>query len=65
MSNLKSENVNKCISLLREYLAETPAAKKKGSAVLALNQLQRITAGTIDTTVYSGDSCDGKPRANG
>jgi len=45
MSRLKIENVNKCISLLREYIEETSLENRKEIAILALNQLQTITAG--------------------
>ena len=46
MSNLKKENVTKCFSLLREFIdAVDQQDSKKGIAVLALNQLQNITAG--------------------
>ena len=51
MSHLKKEMANKCFSLLREYIDETPLSSKKEAAVLALDQLQKITAGT-----YSQDS---------
>ncbi len=66
MNNLKTESLNKCLSLLREYLDEGPLNEKKGGAILALNHLQKITAGEgPEDTGYSLISCDGKPRANG
>ena len=47
MSRLKDKNVNKCYSLLREFIEEAPSMSgKKGPAILALSQLQKITAGT-------------------
>lgn len=68
MSHLKTENVNKCISLLRDYIEETSLNNGKEIAILALNQLQTITAG-IDpgngpTAGINLLSCDGKPRAS-
>lgn len=63
MSYLKNQSIEKCFSLLREYIEETPYGRNKGGAVLALEQLQRITAGN------GGDqenvSCNDRPRANG
>ena len=73
MSYLKNENLNQCFSLLREYLNEGPSNNKKGAAILALAQLQKITAGTV-TQEASPDSsapeasglfCTGDPRLNG
>ena len=68
MSRLKIENVNKCISLLREYIEETSLENRKEIAILALNQLQTITAG-IDpgngpAAGFNLLSCEGKPRAS-
>ncbi len=46
MSRLKNDNLKKCFSLLREFIEDSPApGSRKGIAVLALEQLQRITAG--------------------
>ncbi len=61
MSTLKSDSLKKCLSFLREYVDETPLNKRKRVAVLALDQLQRITAGVS----ASGNSCNGKPRVDG
>lgn len=65
MSQLGKETVTRCVSLLREYIDEAPLSSKKETAVLALDQLQKITAGT-----GSQDSnnnviliCAGRPRA--
>ncbi|MGD2089648.1 MAG: hypothetical protein PVH61_25960 [Candidatus Aminicenantes bacterium] len=69
MSHLKKKMANKCFSLLREYIDETPLSSKKEIAVLALDQLQKITAGTDsqDPTNNSSNtltlSCAHKPRA--
>jgi hypothetical protein len=60
MSHLKDESLKKCISLLREFIHESPAGKK-GTAMLALEHLQKITAGT-DTPVMT---CATRPRADG
>jgi len=82
MSNLKAQNVNKCLSLLRQFISEVPEKdNKKDTALLALNQLQNITAGqytesTLDPIFASiiddnlGDiqlysTCMGRPRADG
>jgi hypothetical protein len=82
MSNLKTQNVNKCLSLLRQFISEVPEQdKKKDTALLALNQLQNITAGqclegTSDPGVTSNidlsavevelySTCMGRPRADG
>jgi hypothetical protein len=64
MSRLKTENVNKCISLLRDYIEETSLNNGKEIAILALNQLQTITAGDDPAAGYYLLSCDGKPRAS-
>jgi len=46
MSSLKSENVKKCFSLLREFIDEAPVQdNKRGTAILVLNHLKKITAG--------------------
>ncbi len=61
MSRLKNENLNKCFSLLREFIDEASREDtKKEKAILALNQLQRITAGE-DTQFI----CLGRPRIDG
>ncbi|UCH98074.1 MAG: hypothetical protein JSV88_14810 [Candidatus Aminicenantes bacterium] len=73
MNHLKNENLNKCFSLLREYLDEGPLSNKKRNAVLALNQLQKITAGTdfqgaspdSNAPEASGIICTGRPRFDG
>ncbi len=67
MSNLKAKNLNKCFSLLREFIDEAQTLNnKKGVAILALDHLQKITAGDGGgTTTNSGPQCDGHPRADG
>jgi hypothetical protein len=62
MSRLKDENLKQCFSLLREYIEGTPQDSKKRIAILALDQLQNITAGGVSVD-YSRESCNGKPRA--
>ena len=68
MSRLKNENVYKCFSLLREYIDEGPFNNKKGAAILALDHLQKNTAGTDSQGVPFDSSgvlllgCHGKPR---
>jgi hypothetical protein len=66
MGRLNLENLNKCVSLLREFVDESSEANtKKGIAKLALNQLQKIMAG--NDSIGNGDVsffCFGKPRAD-
>lgn len=65
MSKLKKEKVKKCVSILREFVEESSAVdNKKERAILALDQLQKISAGT-DTAITIGDVsffCLGRPR---
>ncbi len=74
MSHLKKESVNKCFSLLRKYIDETSADTKntgKEMAMLALNQLRKVTAGSttqensIDDITAPDAGCNVKPRAYG
>lgn len=56
MSSLKAENVKKCFSLLREFIDEAPVqGNKKGTAILVLNHLKKITAGA-ESGEGSGDN---------
>lgn len=69
MSRLKNKNSKKCFSILRQFIDEVPSnGEKREVAILALNQLQRITAG-ISSPELSGGSesriCIGKPLADG
>jgi len=57
MKQLKNETVNTCVSLLREYIEKTSLNNKKETAILALNQLHTITAGTDPQT----ETCHGRP----
>jgi hypothetical protein len=68
MSKLKKENVKKCVSLLREFVEESSALdNKKEEAILALNQLQKITAGTDPVNGIGNVSflCGGRPQIYG
>lgn len=59
MSYLKEQNVKTCVTLLREYINTTPS-KSKRVAILALNQLQKITAGNGEPN----GTCHSMPRAD-
>jgi len=65
MKRLKEQNVNKCFSLIREFINETPLNSKKEMAVLALNQLQKISAGTGNGNSNQDSilGCHGRPMA--
>jgi len=64
MSRLKDENLEKCVSLIREFIDETSTeGNKKEIAILALNQLQSITAGSVQQSLL-GPSCLTRPRAD-
>jgi len=55
MSQLKDENVTKCVSLLREFIEEASVqGNKKGVAILALSHLQKITAGAKQSPKSAG-----------
>ena len=61
MTELKKQNVDKCFSLLREFIDEADSRNgKKGNVRLALDQLQRITAGAD-----ADSACTSIPRAMG
>ena len=61
MTELKKQNVDKCFSLLREFIDEADSRNgKKGNVRLALEQLQRITAGAD-----ADSACADIPRAMG
>ena len=63
MSKLKTQNLKKCFSLLREFIDESSLHNKKGIAMLALNQLQKITAGTDSTGSSDGSNPTDGPRS--
>ncbi|NIQ67867.1 MAG: hypothetical protein GTN94_15200 [Candidatus Aminicenantes bacterium] len=79
MGRLKIENSKTCFSILREFIEDSSIkGSEKERAILALEQLQKITAGTgsgdgsdpvdgdnIGTVGSESDSpgCLGRPRA--
>jgi hypothetical protein len=66
MSKLKSENLQKCVSLLREFIDEAAETEnKKVIAKMALGQLQRIKAGSTNSPAVLGPMCSSRPRADG
>jgi hypothetical protein len=67
MNHLKNENINHCLSLLREYVINTRRGNKTGAAILALEHLQKITAGQDQSMRTEGYdlACNGSPRING
>ncbi len=73
MSKLKRQNLKKCFSLLREFIDESSLHNKKGIAILALNQLQKIAAGRDSVGSFNDGSqannsrlmCHGRPKAGG
>lgn len=61
MKRLKDETTKKCLSLLQEFIEESSSLKsKKGIAVLALSQLQRVIAGSSPDEPEPG--CKPSPR---
>jgi hypothetical protein len=65
MSKLKVENSKKCLSILRQFINETPSSgESKKMAVLAINHLQKITAGTDIVLTGTDFTCTGRPRAS-
>ena len=69
MSRLKDENLKKCVALIRDFIDEASTqGGKKEIAILALNQLQNITAGSDTTggggTTILGPVCSSRPRAD-
>jgi len=64
MSKLKSENLHKCVSLLREFIDQAAEMEnKKVIAKMALGQLQKITAGSSSDVLEP--MCSSRPRADG
>lgn len=65
MSYLKRANLKKCFCLLRGFVEESKAQdNKKQTAILALNQLQKIIAGAEATTAPPLTGCSGRPIAD-
>lgn len=65
MSRLTKENMNQCFSLIEQYITGESNTNSKESAILALQQLQKITAGVSPKIFEVIFSCNGRPRANG
>jgi len=64
MSKLKVENSKKCLSILRQFVEETSSSgKSKDLAILAINHLQKITAGTDIILTGTDFTCSERPRA--
>ena len=56
MGRLKVENLKKCVSFLKEFIDESSEAdNKKGIAKLALEQLEKITAGIEPLGAFACD----------
>jgi len=63
MSHLKNKNSKKCLSILRQFIENvTSKGREKEIAVLALDQLQRVTAGFAPGDAGK-DLCIGRPLA--
>jgi hypothetical protein len=64
MSKLKVESSKKCLSILRQFVEETSSpSKNKDLAILAINHLQKITAGTDIVLAGTDFTCSERPRA--
>jgi len=64
MNNSKVENSKKCLSIIRQFIEETPLpGKSKEMAILVLHQLQKITAGADNGLTAPDLTCSGRPRA--
>jgi len=65
MSRLKTENLTQCVSLLRDFIDESSESNyKKGLAKMALEHLQKITAGK-DHPGTDNECIGGKPKPGG
>jgi len=66
MSHLSRENINKCVSLISDFIEQSKAdSERKGAAVLALRHLQQITAGTGNEGDVANVADEGGPRCIG
>jgi len=71
MSRLKTTNSKKCFSILREFIADSPLmGSERERAILALEHLRKITAGTVDLDILGGlsdesSACIARPRLDG
>ncbi|MGE5342559.1 MAG: hypothetical protein ACM3SY_13875 [Candidatus Omnitrophota bacterium] len=65
MSNLKKQNMNKCLSLLQEFVNNAEAGNnQKMVAALALDQLKKIAAGSDPglQMIVASTGCNGIAR---
>lgn len=69
MSQLKNKNSKKCLSILRQFINEVPSnGEEREVAILALNQLQKVTAGLSAPELSASSKnrlCIGRPLADG
>jgi len=64
MSKSKVENSKQCLSILRQFVEEASSSgKSKDLAILVINHLQKITAGTDIVPTGIDFTCTEKPRA--
>jgi hypothetical protein len=64
MSKLKVESSKKCLSILRQFVEDTSSSgNTKDMAILAIDHLQKITAGTDIILSGTDFTCSGRPRA--
>ena len=65
MTNLKNDNLEKCFSLLKGFIDGAPVKEnKKKVAVLALDHMLRVKAGTEIDPGPGTHKCNGRPRAD-
>lgn len=68
MERLKQKSSKKCLSILRQFINEVPSNEgQREVAILAIDQLQRITAGRSPRDLAGGSEkriCIGKPLAD-
>jgi len=63
MSRLRNKNSKKCLLVLRQFIeGSQPKGRERETAILALDQLQRITAG-FGPRAAGKDLCIGRPLA--
>ena len=66
MKSLKAENVEKCFNMLRQFIDKASTKDGREGAVLALNHLQKITAGAdLPVPGPSAPMCVDTPRIDG
>ncbi len=65
MGYLKKQNLNKCFSLLREFVeGATAQGNEKGTAIMALDQLKKVIAGAEEEMTVTIMGCNGIPIAD-